>query len=296
MKNVIVLTNNEQKKFKFFWDLGMSQQDPRLCVRLVSTKIYSYHIFGINITDKKLIDHISSRDGIIIIVDIINDTIIENIKRILDNNINIPALLVYENNNNNHQHRLKKIIKSPRHKYYFYQINDSSTVYMENNNVESEYDVKSWFNDEIYKSNNNTNQQITSITIGLHEMANLFENTKLPIYMWDHYGRLRIVYYSIMTYGFIQTIDPNGWLCTNWRKYKTSIGHGHLWHYTLTRFWAHIINNLVKKYKNFNDLYINNPLIHNGQLFKEYYTDEILFSPYARNNWVDPNLKKITMS
>ncbi|XWV26097.1 hypothetical protein QJ857_gp0983 [Tupanvirus soda lake] len=295
MKNVVVLTNNEQKKFKFFWDLGMSQQDPRLCVRQVSTKVYSYHIFGINITDKKLLDHISSRDGIIVIVDVINQNIVENIKRILDNNANIPTLLVYEGENNDHQHILKKIIKSKYHKYYFHHINNTSPIYNDDNK-ESEYDVKSWFNEEISKPKNNIKPQTTSITIPLYEMAQLFENANLPIYMWDHYGRLRIVYYSIMTYGFIQTIDPNGWLCTNWRKYKTSIGHGHLWHYTLTRFWAHIIYNLSKKYKNFDDLYINNPTIHNGQLFKEYYTEEILFSPYARNNWVDPNIKKITMS
>ena len=126
-------------------------------------------------------------------------------------------------------------------------------------------------------------------------MAFQFERCKMNLNLWDHYGRLRIVHYSLMKYGFANTIDPNGWLCKNWKKYKTSIGHGNLWHYTLTRFWATILYCLQSKnkYSTFSELYEKNPEVQNGSLFKEYYLDDIVFTTNARNNWVSPNKKLI---
>ncbi len=82
-------------------------------------------------------------------------------------------------------------------------------------------------------------------------------------------------------------------LCTNWKKYKTSIGHGNLWHYTLTRFWANVLYNLQKNYhyKTFKELYDSHPNIQIGSMFNEYYSEDVLFTDYARHNWVSPNLK-----
>ena len=123
-------------------------------------------------------------------------------------------------------------------------------------------------------------------------MAQQFQSGTMPLHIWDHYGRLRIVDYSLMKYGYANTIDPNGWLCKHWKSYKTTIGHGDLWHYSLTRFWINIIYNLQtkNKYKTFDELYKNNPNIHTGSLFKKYYSDDVIFTPKARNEWVQPNL------
>lgn len=134
----------------------------------------------------------------------------------------------------------------------------------------------------------------TSKTIPISEMAKQFEEGTLPMALWDHYGRLRIVHYALMQYGYKAASDPNEWLCTSWRAYKTSINHGHLWHYTLTRFWMTILYDLQNKYKyqSFDDLYNAHPEIHSGSFFKSYYTDDVLFTPNARANWVYPNLRK----
>ena len=133
----------------------------------------------------------------------------------------------------------------------------------------------------------------TSRTIDINEMAKQFQDGTLPMAMWDHYGRLRIVHYALMRFGYKAASDPDGWLCSSWRAYKTSINHGHLWHYTLTRFWMTILYDLQNKYKyqSFMELYDANPQIHNGGFFKFYYTDDVLFTPYARFNWVYPNLR-----
>lgn len=120
----------------------------------------------------------------------------------------------------------------------------------------------------------------------------------IPFKSADHYGRLKIVDYAIMTYGYKGAIDSNGWLCTNWKKYKKSIGHGNLWNYSLTRFWINILYNLQVKnnYKSFDELYTNNSIIHNGKLFQQYYSNDVLFSDNAKNNWVPPNLIHQTLT
>lgn len=46
-------------------------------------------------------------------------------------------------------------------------------------------------------------------------------------------------------------------------------------------------------HKNFDDLYKNNPQIQSGQYFKKFYTDNILFTSFARTIWVPPNLNEI---
>ena len=139
--------------------------------------------------------------------------------------------------------------------------------------------------------------QIKSLTVPLQEFIRQFEQKTLPLDYWDHYGRLRIVTYSLNTYKYSGTVNPSGWLCTHWKAYKESVGHNHLWNYTMTRFWANILTELLttNKYKSFYELYMANPQIQNGRLFKEYYSDTILFSDRARNEWVAPDLMPMAM-
>ena len=127
----------------------------------------------------------------------------------------------------------------------------------------------------------------------MDQFVKQFDKGTLPLEMWDHYGRLQIVYYSVVKFGLPPTMQLNSWLCTKWKSYKESIGHGHLWNYTLTMFWAQIIAKLAPKYNNFNELYADNTWIHNGNLYRSYYSDEIIFSSAAKNNWVKPDLKAL---
>jgi hypothetical protein len=128
------------------------------------------------------------------------------------------------------------------------------------------------------------------------QLVDMFESSVLPLMPWDHYGRLRIVHYALTKYGFDNTIDQNGWLCSNWKKYKKTIGHEHLWNYTLTRFWIEIVEGLRKNHPMYSELYQHNPKIHNGNLHKEFYTNETLFSQLARDNWIPPtDLNKFGM-
>jgi len=137
--------------------------------------------------------------------------------------------------------------------------------------------------------------QWTSHTIDISTMVRKFMDLSLDLHLWDHYGRLRIVHYSLTNYGYQNTINPQGWLCTHWKRYKASIGHGHLWHYTLTRFWATLLSRIIntQHHSTFNKLYRNNPFLHQGKLFQQYYTPKLLFTNKARNTWVPPDLRKL---
>ena len=123
-------------------------------------------------------------------------------------------------------------------------------------------------------------------------MVTQFENSSLPLTIWDHYGRLRIVNHYLEKYGYQRTSDIDGPLCVAWKKYKTSVGHEKLWNYTLTRFWINVLYSLHKKepYLTFAQIYERYTDIQFGSFFKKYYSDDVIFSQLAKNTWIEPNL------
>lgn len=157
-----------------------------------------------------------------------------------------------------------------------------------------ETDIHSWFANKLGTYKNKAKKDIlTSKNIEDQEMMTQFQDQTLPLTIWDHYGRLRIVYLSIIHHGIDNTLSTNGWLCSNWKKYKDSIGHGHLWNYTLTIFWVKYIHNLIIKDKpnDFKHLYKNNSDLHNGGLHQKYYTNKTIFSDKARNSFIAPDIE-----
>ena len=164
--------------------------------------------------------------------------------------------------------------------------------------IDKYFEGTDWFNGKLLNLKESTQKIEPNIktNLSLDDLAINFVNTTLPIVDWDHRNRLRIVYYSLCNVGLEKTMNPNGWLCTNWRKYKTSIGHGHLWNYTLTMFYAKLIyKNMFEHYSiiPFDELYNKEKYLQNARLFNEYYSNELLFTPFSKENWVEPNLKAL---
>lgn len=302
-KKVVVLLDNEKIEPDYISRsyLGKDKSIGMLCrlptpAELANQTYFTYEIFGLLVSDKKLDDYIQRMDGIIIIINCknINTNVLSRIDTIIKQNpykLLMCILEKYENYNFNPSKYFTSFTTNYR-KYFFidYDVNFKSTMDSSVN----------WFNGMI-KNNNQKDQEKkekieSSVDIPLEKYVKMFVDNTLPMHLWDHFGRLRIVHFSLMKFGYHDTIDPESWLCTHWKKYKSSIGHGNLWHYTLTIFWASILYILQsrKKYKSFDDLYNDNPNIQSGKLFKEYYSDDVLFNDNARNNWVKPNLKNIT--
>lgn len=321
MKQVIVLMDNENRQSDYVNSRSLGK-DPYLSTmcrmptqaELNGAKKFTYEVFGLFTNSKKLDDFLKTHDGIIISIDSENfrkdpNLFISQLKKVTDQNHTTPIVIVVDHEQSEKQSVFveklrdlceKHLQKNVLHKV-FIKPYVRETVYGETKFIvfDGKYDdalsIDMWFNNQLYSKNKTNdakpicNNSLTSRTINATQLMDEFYKETLPIELWDHYGRLRVVWCSIIRFGFEETIRPDGWLCSSWKRYKTSIGHGDKWNYTLTRFWVNILTGIQEsgKYKTFNELYDNNPKIHSGKLFMEYYGNEI-FSDEAKNSWVKP--------
>jgi hypothetical protein len=46
-----------------------------------------------------------------------------------------------------------------------------------------------------------------------------FNNAQLPIENFTIYTQIELIKYSIITYGYNNTINQKGWLCLTWKRY-----------------------------------------------------------------------------
>jgi len=296
MKRVVVLVDNESRTLPTIQNFGWEHENtlmPGLCRMGQLTKIFTYEVFGLMTIDKKLTNFIRSMNGLTIVVDgyRIKPQILQRIEELTVKLTDIPILYLVQNSTPMIQDMFQKLLKHPNVKYHSYNGTHSINYRKPDNRI----DGITWFNQQIVSGVSKPKKQIlNSQTISTVILVKKFQDATLSLDLWDHYGRLRIVYYALMKNGYKKTIDPNGWLCQTWIKYKTSIGHKKLWHYTLTRFWVNIIYELQTKnrYRTFDELYKDNSYIHAGSLFKQYYTPEVIFTQKARTEWIPPNKNK----
>lgn len=324
MKKVIVLMDDENRQSDYI-DVRSLGKDPYLSMmcrmptqaELNGAKKFVYEVFGLFTNSKKLDDFLLTHDGIIISIDSENfrkdpNLFISQLKKVTDKNQNIPIAIVIDHDRNIKATQLlekirnlceKHLQKNELHKVFILQYTKQTGSLLQEiklieYNEKQDYspDVDKWFNDRLYSRYSqkpSSNNKLTSRNINAVQLMDEFHKETLPIELWDHYGRLRVVWCSIVRFGFEETIRPDGWLCSSWKRYKTSIGHGDKWNYTLTRFWVNVLMGIQEsgKYKTFNELYDNNPRIHSGKLFTEYYGNEI-FSDEAKNGWIQPTKQK----
>lgn len=286
MKRVIVLTNNENRKSIFLQDFEQSKS--KLKLKLKFEFELKFEIFSLWNTDKKLNDYIGIMDGIIIVVDdVIMGNISPRIEKIVKNNPNTPMIFVLEVISQRGFPKLQEVVgKLCNEHRRLYIIPGARSL------GSATTDASTWFGQLVMNAIPQNPSTSTSTTIDASDMANHFQNCTLRLELWDHYARLKIIHYALTKFGLENTAKPNSWLCTHWKKYEMSIGHGNLWHYTLVRFWVLIIDNLRKNhYQSFDELYQNNPIIHNDLLYKKYYSDDVILNPRSRIVWFAPNLR-----
>lgn len=323
MKKVIVLMDDENRQSNYVnkYSLGKNPMLAMLCrtqtkAEMENSNEFIYEVFGLFTDDKKLDDFLLKHDGLIVSIDTENfkknsNLYLTQLLKLNNKTQNIPLAIVFDHNQKIKNDKLLNEIKiscknilndNSSHEVFIvgYTVENYS-IAPEKINFNYEFhfngEINRWFITQLRNSkklttlalNNKMSTKITSKNIKAIQLMNAFYNTSLPIDLWDHYGRLRVVWCSIIKFGFEETIKKDGWLCSSWKKYKTSIGHGDKWNYTLTRFWINVLAGIQEtgKYKSFSQLYEANPKIHSGKLFMEYYGTE-LFTEEAKNNWIKP--------
>lgn len=309
LNNVVVLADDKNYNRKFLQYIGMSNDPPSpfLCTAHIPTKLFTYQIYGLEETDKKIFYHVKSNAGLIIIISYQNYNKMKKMIEFYTQNIqHIPILIVIENcptqarNEIEKENEMKNKMENNTQNVK-YEFVDDKFVYTTHKSA-VEINNIGWFNSQVinYKPEAmvvrekivSTFPPTKKVILELEELVKEFVDCNLSIENWNHLNRLRLVYFSLKNFGYEKTIDQNGWLCVCWNRYKNTIGHKHLWNYTLTKFWIMQINSLMVSNPelNFAQIYEANSYLSDGNLHKKYYTNEVLFSDKARKEWVKPNL------
>lgn len=266
MKSVIVFKSVNFPINNFENVLGFSRIPLQTCMAVQSKKIYDYQVLDLNvINEQKVKDYYRKKDGIVILTDKCTDACLQVLND-RDNKHLLFMMLTLGSTN---------IIQGPNISHNSNNFNEILDIF--SNRIETT------LRDTIIM------KPMDSISFIKH-----FDNSTLPLEYWDHKGRIRIVYMSLILYTYSNTIKKDSWLCTRWQKYKTSIGHGHLWNYTLTMFWVDIIYNIIKgqhySIDDFDSVYNKHiDTLGNSKLYEKYYTNELLFSKEARNDYIKSN-------
>lgn len=288
LNNVVVLADEKNYSREFLKCIGMSSGSPYLCTIHVPTKLFTYQIYGLEEMDKKIFEHVKSNSGLIIITSYQKyDKMIKVINLYCENISHLPILIVLENcpSTKTNKLNLKNLISKENVKYEYLDNKFDYSYYIQTGSGLKNID---WFNSNVIKQ-----KQKQKNMLNLEELVKQFVDCELSIENWNHLNRLRLVYFSLVNFGYEKTIDQTGgWLCVCWNRYKNTIGHSHLWNYTLTKFWVDKIYSLILENPNtkFAELYSKHSFLSDGNLHKKYYTNDVLFSNEARTKWIKPNL------
>lgn len=288
---MVVLADDKRYSRLFLKWLGENPFARYMCsTHLNNADLFTFQIYGLEETDSKIFAHIKSNAGLVIITTKDNyPKLISIIKFYCDNISHIPILIVIENIVNNNDFNTIELINKSNVKYHNAYLREENMHWKDNKNPNS-YDNLGWFNSEVIKFKPTI---IPKNLLELEELVKQFVECTLSIENWSHLNRVRIVYFSLKNFGYTNTISQNGWLCVKWNKYKNTIGHSHLWNYTLTKFWVDRIFSLMLNHYHmgFAELYNKYSYLSDGNLHKKYYSNELIFSEKAKNEWVLPDLE-----
>ena len=284
LNNIIVLADNKNYSRDFLKCLGMTTGSPYLCTRHIPTKIFTFQIYGLEESDKKIFSHVKTNAGLVIITTNENySKLYERINFYTSNISHIPILIVVEDIKDLTQ--IEKISKANVRYEFGSQLGEqvSPSHYIQTG---AGYKNIGWFNSHV-----SAFKPLPKDLLGLEELVKQFVNCELSIENWNHFNRIRLVYFSLKNFGYDKTIDQSEWLCVNWNQYKNTIGHSHLWNYTLTKFWVDQIFSLIlsNPQMDFAQLYSEYDYLSDGNLHKKYYSNEVLFSDEARIKWISPD-------
>eukprot|EP00164_Ancoracysta_twista_P000373 GFYU01000511.1.p1 GENE.GFYU01000511.1~~GFYU01000511.1.p1 ORF type:complete len:409 (+),score=54.19 GFYU01000511.1:84-1310(+) len=164
-------------------------------------------------------------------------------------------------------------------------------------------------------------------------LVQAFEQRLLPLQVWDHRNRIRIVWSYLADTKYSTLEDSKQSLLSYWKAYKDEIGHDMYFHMTLTCFWVHMVLEAMRRItrphqlKNVDDdidetdikapahftlqeegyykwnnitfaqFYEQSPHLHQGSAFDAYYTRDRLLGPdnvhIARSEVIEPDLQPL---
>lgn len=117
-----------------------------------------------------------------------------------------------------------------------------------------------------------------------------FESCQLPKDNFNHLGHLRITWLYLKNLPVEVAVEKvsNGIM-----RYATHLGVKQIYHETLTRAWIYLVKQSMScSDQNFSQFIQRNHQLFNKKILTEYYSSSILNSDFAKEKWIEPDLRK----
>lgn len=134
----------------------------------------------------------------------------------------------------------------------------------------------------------------------IESLIERFEAEKLPKAEWTHEAHLVVAIWYCSKFDFNEALPL---VRENITKHNTSLGTPNTdyegYHETITKFWLLIVNDFIRLQKSGTVSRLCNDFIQSpygkSSYPLEFYSTERLFSVEARQHWLEPDLKEISL-
>ncbi len=131
----------------------------------------------------------------------------------------------------------------------------------------------------------------------IEALVTAFNNCTLSRSEWNHAAHLTVALWYLIRYEKQEAIEQ---ICNRIKRYNAAMGikttKNSGYHETMTLFWVWMVHHYLSLSVQNSILQLANGLLdtcNNKYLPLQYYTQDLLMSWKARNNWVEPNIKPL---
>ena len=117
-----------------------------------------------------------------------------------------------------------------------------------------------------------------------------FEDGTLPPSEFPHRGHIRMAWLYLRAYGWDEGMI---YIRDGIQNFAARLGATQKYHETITVFWARLVHHMITDQPpidTFDDFLLHFPQILDSRLIEHHYSAELLRSPLARQQWVEPDL------
>lgn len=117
-----------------------------------------------------------------------------------------------------------------------------------------------------------------------------FEDGTLSPSEFSHRGHIRMAWLYLRAYGWDEGIVR---IRSGIQAFAARLGATTKYHETITVCWARVVQHMIQDQphiNNFDDFIAHFPQILDSHLIERHYSAELLRSPLARQQWVEPDL------
>lgn len=117
-----------------------------------------------------------------------------------------------------------------------------------------------------------------------------FEEGTLPPSEFSHRGHIRMAWLYLRADGWDEAVIQ---IRTGIQQFAARLGATTKYHETITVFWARVVQHMITEQpalNNFDDFLAYFPQILDSHLIERHYSADLLRSPLARQQWVEPDI------